>query len=71
MTAEQAGSSALAALRSIRAQRSSLDRREYAMLQSARALGVNWERAGEALGLDSADATRERHEELGKRIGPA
>ena len=38
---------------------------------AARALGVTWKRAGDALGLDSADAARERYEELDKRIGPA
>ena len=64
---EPPGMAALASLRSIRGQRSSLDRREYAMLQSARALGVGWGRIAEALGLDTADAKR-RHEELDARV---
>ena len=61
------GASALASLRSIRGQRSSLDRREYAMMTSARALGVGWGRIAEALGLDTADVKR-RHEELDARV---
>ena len=70
VTPDLPGSSVLAALRSIRGQRYSLDRREYAMIQSAMALGVTWERIGEALGLGSADAARERYADLEKRIGP-
>ena len=61
------GASALAALRSICGQRHSLDRREFAMIHSARALGVGWGRIAEALGLDTADAKR-RHEELDARV---
>ena len=64
------GAGVLPVLRYIRAQRSSLDRREYAFVQSARALGVTWKRIGEALGLDSPQAAQQRYERLGKRIGP-
>ena len=65
------GASALASLRSIRGQRSSLDRREYAMMTSARALGVTWKRIAGAFGLDSPQAARQRYERLEKRIGAA
>ena len=64
------GLAALASLRSIRGQRFSLDRREFAMIQSARALGVTWERIGEALGVDSPQAARQRYERLQGRIAP-
>ncbi len=64
------GAAALASLRSIRGQRFSLDRREYAMIQSARALGVTWERIAEALGIGSAEAAREWYERLQGRIAP-
>jgi len=67
---KQPGAGALESLRDITAERYSLDRREFAMIQSARALGVTWERIGEALGVDSPQAARQRYERLERRIGP-
>ena len=67
---EPPGASALASLRSIRGQRASLDRREYAMIHSARALGVTWKRIAGALGVDSPQAAQQRYERLQKRITP-
>ena len=68
---KQPGAGALESLRDITAERYSLDRREYAMIQSAYVLGAPWERIATALGLPSADAARERYEALEKQIGPA
>ena len=67
LTPDPPGMAALASLRSIRGQRHSLDRREYAMIHSARALGVTWTRIGEALGT-GRDEAKHRHEELERRI---
>ena len=67
---KQPGAGALESLRDITAERYSLDRREYSMIQSAHVLGAPWERIAKALGLSSADAARVRYETLERRIGP-
>ena len=63
-----AGNAVLDSLAAIRSERFSLDRRELALLQSARALGVTWKRIAVALGLDSPQAAQQRYERLEKRI---
>lgn len=67
---EQAGAGALEALRVIRGERRSLDRREYAQIQSARALGVTWQRIGRALGYRSPQAGHQWYKVLAKRVSP-
>ena len=62
--------SALAALRGIRSERYSLERREYAMIQSARALGATWQQVATELGQHSPQAAQQRYRVLEKRIGP-
>ena len=67
---EAARGNLLAALKAIRTERFSLDHREYALMQGARALGATWKQVAGAAGLDSPQAAQQRYERLEKRIGP-
>ena len=60
----------LAALKALHSERFSIDHREYALIQGARALGATWEQIAEALGQRTAHAARERYETLEEQIGP-
>jgi len=60
----------LAALKAIRSERFSMERREYALIQGARAEGIIWDRIADALSLNSPQAAQQRYRALGRRIGP-
>ena len=60
----------LADLKALQGERSSIDHREYAFIQAARALGATWDRIADALSLNSPQAAQQRYQALGRRIGP-
>jgi len=61
----------LAALKAIRSERFSMERREYALIQGARAEGIiTWDQIADALGFSSPQAAQQRYRALGRRIGP-
>ena len=64
------GAGVIEALRQIRTERYSMERREYALIQSARALGRTWQQIATALGQHSPQAAQQRYKALGRRIGP-
>jgi hypothetical protein len=57
----------LAALKTIGPQRDSLDHREFAFIQAARALGGTWDQIAGALGHGNAE---QRYEDLRERFAP-
>ena len=59
----------LTALKALRSERFSIDHREYALTQGARALGATWEQIGDALDRYAQEAEK-RYKELEERIGP-
>ena len=58
----------LDALRQIGPERVSLDRREFAFIQAARALGATWDQIADALGHGDPE---QRYTELRERFAPA
>ena len=60
----------LKALKGTCAERSSLDRRELALITGARALGATWNEIAKALGLGRPTEACEHYEALDKRLAP-
>ena len=58
----------LAALKALRSERFSIDHREFAFIQAARALGATWDQIADALGHGDPE---QRYTELRERFAPA